>query len=361
MEKKLLVFPFTYSNREALIYKKYIREYELAAAVVKSQADLQFVLKKNKKNERVFITDEYENALSICDAVLFLASENIEISGPLYEKYICMAQASSKEVHFSKKCQSLFNVSNERKAMICDENESNQSFLPQNTYIKYIDVPIIGIMGLGDFCNKFCCEVEIASFFRQKGYNVIHFGSKDFDGMLGEARYPEFLFNQNYSVSQRILGWNQYLFELCDREKPDLIVLGMPGGIMPLNNKILNEFGEIPYIISNGVRVDIGILCSYFYEKVDQKYLTEYKNFCKYKLNCNIGWICVSNSSCRFNPDSEESILEYLHYEPEIADKMIVEAENRENIRLFNILNSESRKKMLRQLYEELTESVSAF
>lgn len=353
--KKLMVFPFTYSNREILMYRKNIKGYTLAAAVVWNQADLQFITNKFGKATVVFITEEFEKALALCDEVLFMENGDLDISGTIYKDYIQKAFDSKKTVHFSKKLMETLENENYR--------ETDVEFLhsDKKNYIKNIDVPAIGVMGLGDFCNKFCCEVEIASFFRQKGYSVTHFGSKDFEGMLGERRYPEFLYSQDYTVTQRILGWNKYLFELCNRDNPDLILLGMPGGIMPLNNKILNEFGEIPYIISNGIRIDEGILCSYFYEQVDQKYLTGYKNYCKYKLNCEIEWICVSNSSCRFDLDSEESILEYLHYDPEIADKMQVIAEHQENIRFLNILNDKSRDEMLNQLYEELTESVSAF
>lgn len=361
MKKKLLIFPFAYCNREIVMYRKYMEEYTLVAAVVQNKAELDQVIEKSKKFENILITEKFEDTLSICDAVLFLESDNMSISASIYKNYIRKAECSGKEVLFSNKCLKSLDVSVVMESILYQKGDSDRFQLPENTYIKYIDIPVIGVMGLGNFCNKFCTEIEISSFFRGKGYRVIHFGSKDFNGVIGEKRYPAFLFNQGYSVTQRILQWNQYLFELCEREKPDLLILGMPGAIMPLNNKILNEFGEIPFIISNGIRIDVGVLCSYFYEKVDQKYLSEYKNYCKYKLNCDVKWICVSNSSCRFNPDSEESVLEYLHYEPEIADKMVVEAGSGEKINLFNVLNESKREEMLQQLYNELTENVSAF
>lgn len=352
--KKLMVFPFTYTNREIVMYRKYMKEYKLVAAVVWNQTDLRFILDKFRTATDVFITDEYEKALVMCDAVLFQGYNNMDISNSIYRNYIQRAFEGGKKVYFSKECQKFLDYK-------CDECNVEESVKIENTYIKNIDIPAIGIMGLGDFCNKFCCEVEVTTFFREKGYHVIHFGSKDFAGVLGEKRYPDFLFNQSYSVTQRILGWNQYLFDLCNREMPDLIILGMPGGIMPLNNKILNDFGEIPYIIANGIRIDTGVLCSYFYEKVEKRYLTEYKNYCKYKLNCDVEWICISNSSCRFELDSKESILEYLHYEPEIGDKMIIDTKDNEDIHFFNILNSKSRNLMLHRLYEKLTEGVCAF
>lgn len=359
--KKLMIFPFTYSEREIIMYKELIQGYILSATVVWNQVDLQFILSKFGKTPDVFITEEFETALKMCDAVLFINNSDTDASATIYNDYIQKAINSNKEILFLKEQQQFFDLSPLEKNGYCIAPNKDDLLKATSNYIKNIDIAAIGVMGLGDFCNKFCCEIEIASFFRKKGYKVLHFGSKNFCGILGEENYPEFIYMKQYSVTQRILKWNQYLFERCDKEKPDLIILGMPGGIMPLNNKILNDFGEIPYIISNGIRIDSGVLCSYFYEKVEQKYFTEYKNFCKYKLNCDIDCICVSNSSCRFDPDSEESILEYLHFEPDIADKMIVDANNEESVYIFNILNSTSKDKMLQNLYRELTESVSAF
>lgn len=356
--KKLMIFPFTYSSREILIYRKYIEGFIVTAAVTWNQADLQFVLKKFGKSTDVFITTEYYAALAMCDSVLFLENGNKDMSNSVYKEYIQKAIENNKEVYFSQKCKELLKLENSINYGMSD---MEYPLSLNKNYVKYIDVPTIGVMGLGDYCNKFCCEVEISSYFRQKGHRVIHIGSKDYSGMFGERRYPEFIWKSDESVTHRILKWNQYLFNLCENEKPDLIVLGMPGGIMPLNNKILNEFGEIPYIISNGIRIDEGILCSYFYEKVDKKYLLEYQNYCKYKLNCDVKWIGVSNSSCRFAPDSEESLLEYLHFGPEIADQMIIDTDDQLNIHTFNILNDTSKNNMLCQVYEELTESVSAF
>ena len=356
--RKLMVFPFTYSNREIVMYRNNLEGCILVAAVTWNKIDSQFILDKLGKTVDVLITEEYDTALAMSDTVLFLESDNMDISISIYKEYIQKALENGKEVHFTEKCKELLR---EEDPVYLEDRNKDVPLILSNEYIKYIDIPAIGIMGLGDFCNKFCCEIEITSFFRKKGYRVIHIGSKDFSGMLGERKYPDFIWKGKESITHRILKWNQYLFRLCENEKPDLIVLGMPGGIMPLNNKILNEFGEIPYIISNGIRIDEGILCSYFYEKVDKKYLTEYQNYCKYKLNCDVKWICVSNSSCRFDPDSEESVLEYLHYEPEIADKMVIDTDDRVDIHAFNILNDSSRGVMLEQLYEELTESVSAF
>ena len=80
MKKKLLVFPLTYSNREIVLYKKYMKEYTLTAAVVWNQTDLRFIRNKLINTKEIFITEEYEKALAKCDAVLFLDDENMNIS-----------------------------------------------------------------------------------------------------------------------------------------------------------------------------------------------------------------------------------------------------------------------------------------
>lgn len=49
-----------------------MEEYTLVAAVVQNKAELEQITEKPKKFENVQITERFEDALSMCDAVLFL-------------------------------------------------------------------------------------------------------------------------------------------------------------------------------------------------------------------------------------------------------------------------------------------------
>lgn len=361
--KKLVVFPFTYEYRELVMYSTYLKEYELIACVTLNQVDSQCITKELDKDTEVIITDDFEQVIDKCDAVLCLYDKSIILSQNEYLQRINRAIELNKEILISKGCRKYLKADSPLGVTFIDGEEEDRDIVMAESsyYLKNIDIPSIGIMGLGEYCNKFCTELEVGEYFRKLGYKVLQFGSKDYIGLYGGKALPGFLFDEVVPVTMRILKWNQYLFDICNTEKPDLIVIGMPGGIMPLNNKILNDFGEIPFILSNGIRMDVGILCSFFYEKVDKKYFNKYENYCKYKLNCEVGFINMSNTSCRFNLDSQESTLEYLHYENEIPNKTVITGTGEKVQRVYNILDDNSRDELLSGIYSQLTSGVSAF
>ncbi len=360
--KKLLLYPFTYEHREIFRYKKYIADYQYITGVTANEPDFYFLNNYIKEFSDVSIENKFENALDNCDTVLFCTTDTLKLEKEVYLENIRKATEKKREVFLTKKCRELLGDDCPKNVTILEKmSQINRLNCNEKEYLKNISVPAIGIMGMGQFCNKFCTELEIHEFFKGKGYKAQYFGSKDFAPLFGGMLLPDFLFDTKKSVTKRILLWNQYLFELCKAEQPDILIIGIPGGIMPLNNKILNGFGECASIITNGIHFDIGILCSYFYERVDGRYFEEYKNYCKYRLNCDVGYINISNSACRYNLDSQESVLEYLHYESEMADKIVVDCQSAEAIGTYNILNGQSKEILLNRILTDLTEGVSAF
>lgn len=362
--KKLAVFPFTYEYRELLMYSKYLKEYELASCITLNEVDKECLSRELNDGSDNVITENFEMAIKNCDVILFMYNKNILLSREEYIRKMDMAAEEKKEILLSQPCREYVGLDIPIRTVTFGEKNSTIAELnlnESNSYIKNIDVPAIGIMGLGDFCNKFCTELEIGRYFEDKGYKVLHFGSKDYVELYGGWALPKFIFDKSLTVTDRIVKWNKYLFEVCSAKKPDLLVIGMPGGIMPLNNKVLNDYGEIPFILSNGVNLDVGVLCSFFYESVNKNYFDEYGNYCKYKLNCDIEFINISNSSCRFNLDSQESILEYLHYGREISNTTVVVGSDEQKLKIYNVLDRDSCSELLIGIYEKLTSGVSAF
>lgn len=46
-------------------------------------------------------------------------------------------------------------------------------------------------------------------------------------------------------------------------ESLDVIILGVPGGVMPYSSEIPNGFGEPAFIIANAIKLDIAIYSTY--------------------------------------------------------------------------------------------------
>lgn len=361
--KKLAIYPFIYEHRELIMYSDYMKNYQLAACVTLNKVETECFMREFKGLPEIIISEEFEKAIKVCDTVLCLFSSDILLKKEKYIEKIEQALQSGKEILLSRECNDYLGLEKKDGISILGKYDGNGyiSETKQVEYIRNIEIPAIGIMGLGRFCNKFCTESEVYEFFRKSGYKILHFGSKEYVPLYGGKLIPEFVFDRSIPVTTRIIKWNQYLFDTCNREQPDLVIVGMPGGIMPLNNKILNDYGEIPFILSSGIKIDVGILCSFFYDQVDEKYFNEYKNYCKYKMNCSADFIVMSNSSCRFNLDSQESILEYLHYENDISNNTIIMGKEKNPLRVYNILDTNGREKLLSEIYDQLTSGVSAF
>ncbi|TGY91101.1 TIGR04066 family peptide maturation system protein [Petralouisia muris] len=361
--KKLAIFPFIYEYRELIMYSDYIKNYELTSCITLNEADTQCLRKEFGAVSSIRISEEFDGAIEDCDIVLYMYNPDILLGKEEYQNKIARTRQLGKDVLFSRECHEYLYSEEMKENSILDAGNWNINiFLDEKVqYLKSIEIPAIGIMGLGRFCNKFCTELEVCEFFKAKGYKVLHFGSKEWVNLYGGRLIPGFIFERSVSVTTRILKWNQYLFDVCNKEQPDLVIIGMPGGIMPLNNKILNDYGEVPFILANGIKMDIGILCAFFYEQVDEKYFDEYRNYCKYKMNCPVDFINISNTSCRFNLDSQESILEYLHYKNNISNYTVITGKVEGSSEIYNILDENSRKKLLTRIYEQLTSGVSVF
>ena len=101
------------------------------------------------------------------------------------------------------------------------------------------------------------------------------------------------------------------VYKRQDKEKPDIIIIGVPEPILPLNKKHLFSFGIRAYEIYQAVDVDYCILNLLSGEYSDQ-FETEMKNVCKYRYNVDIDDFFVSNFSIVSN-SLYSSELKYVY------------------------------------------------
>ena len=105
--------------------------------------------------------------------------------------------------------------------------------------------------------------------FRELGYNVEVISTRLDSEVLGINPIPQFMFETGMSESEKIIKYNHYVKQIELVKDPDLIIIGVPGGIMPFDKVNYNNFGAIAFLISMAVSVDYAILCSPFYAGSD--------------------------------------------------------------------------------------------
>ena len=314
--KKAVFFPVNYDNREIFQYEYLIEHYN----VVKGIALERFCDDTNFEKKTINYSDFFKEELDYDTIILWNSEEQYDLR--IYEELIGKAISQKKEIAV---CENLYSVirhlihNYDKKYVIRadrrTENEIETIYGKEEIKIlKNISTPIVCVLGMGDYCNKFACELELRDFFVSKKYKVLQIGSKDISGFFGIYNLPNFLYKPIYSLEDKAFLFNYYLSLLEETYQPDNIIIGIPGGILPANNKILNGLGEVPFVIMNSIKVDIGILCIY-HNAVETHIINEYINCCKYRFNTKIENILVSNTAFTFDMDRDMRSLKYYHLE----------------------------------------------
>ena len=121
-------------------------------------------------------------------------------------------------------------------------------------------MPIISVMGVGYNVSKFDVQLYLREMFLKKGYKVAQIGTKKISNIMGFYSIPDFMYNNRFSGEETILRFNEFVKKVEDKEKPDIIIIGVPEPILPLNKKHLFSFGIRAYEIYQAVDVDYCIL-----------------------------------------------------------------------------------------------------
>lgn len=124
-----------------------------------------------------------------------------------------------------------------------------------------IDTPVITVFGLEENTEKFNVQVALRKEFMDLGYRVSSVTSRRDSDILGMHSIPSYMFSNEKSVTEKIIHYNHYVKKIEIMEDPEIIIVGIPGGILPYDKKNHNNFGIFGYEISHAVPSDASIMC----------------------------------------------------------------------------------------------------
>lgn len=177
-----------------------------------------------------------------------------------------------------------------------------------------VSVPVILICGLTDDINMLTLQLELRNELKKEGIKVSQVGSFDFCEFLGFHSFPKDFPSINTTYPQIIDCFRQYVYDIINTELPDIVVIGIPGGIMPYNKYINNDYGFWTHIVSSAVNVSYAFVCIPFMEK--QFYSDEYfnllDNLLYYKFAIRNKTYFVSNIAKHNNPSQKKKYYDVL-------------------------------------------------
>ena len=257
----------------------------------------------------VALSTDFESGLEQADAVLF-ADGPI----PLPEKYllgkIARVLDAKKQVVLEKIPEELADKLPLDRVEILQENDPVSVTKPQmqDPEIRTIPVPVVFILGTGPHTNKLEVQTALGKYFREQGYSVSQVASRNLGNFLSYHTVPESLFSQAATTKDRIILLNRYFHKIYLRDKPEVMIIGLPGGIMPVNPIRFDELGEKAYLISQAITPDAAVLCTYAFE-FNQEYVEEMQAICQYRLGTAVKHLVVSGTGMGLS--SETSQTEY--------------------------------------------------
>jgi len=221
-----------------------------------------------------------------------------------------------------------------------------------NKKLNDIPIPIVMVMGLGINCQKFDIQLGLREAFQKEGYKVSQFGTKDYSWIFGFDTLPYF---ENLSLWKKVFTYNSLFYNKYKEENPDVMIIGIPGEIMPITSYSCEKFGETALAVAFAAKPDITVLSCYFTIPT-QQYFDSYKQFMRFRFGATDVVFHMSNTNLINDNNKEE--LGYLTLESQFALDVIKQKAPEFSTLLFNTLVQKSANSAYRQIIEKLQKNV---
>ena len=181
-------------------------------------------------------------------------------------------------------------------------------------------------------------------------------GSSPYSGLFSFHSFPSFMFDSDMDGNMKILLFNRYIKRLEREEKPDIIILGVPGAVQNLSEEFTLGFAMTPYLTFNAVLVDYLILCSFF--ETSEEFLKMVSTMCEYKFDCPVDCFHISNLAIDMSETSGRKRLTTLAYSSDFVRQKLLEAESGE-IQKFNLLEPENQETLFKLIMDKIASDFS--
>lgn len=147
-----------------------------------------------------------------------------------YLPFIRLAVADGKEIITSTEIKKIISsyITNDEIRYYDAEISTNQEREVGN-FLRQINTPVIYICGLYEGVGKFELQLMILKELRRRKISAVQIGTREAALEFGIYNIPLYMTNKAIVDKKKVLMLNEYLKELEENEKPELIVMGIPG------------------------------------------------------------------------------------------------------------------------------------
>ena len=160
--------------------------------------------------------------------------------------------------------------------------------------LENIEVPVIAISGIMENTDKFEISLIIRELLIKSGYKVSQIGSRSYCELFDFISFPQFMLNPQIDEIKKVYLLNDFLKQIINKEKPDVLIITIPGGIQSFSDEFPEKMGILPFLAFKAIQPDYMILCT-LYGEYQLDYFKEISRFCYYTLGCPVDCFHMSN------------------------------------------------------------------
>lgn len=352
--KKVLLFPYNIHSCDILRYCNMLTNYEIIGVLAPSGwgmtgKDAGFVDGGKEIGMKIQETIDYEQNFQ---GILVAADGCSEETERVIADFVEDILSHNKEIIFLTEVSPRIKELCSKKPNLSTYRSKEKVDSLYNTRVLQINTPVIAVAGTHEFTNKFKIQMELNQFFKEKGYKVSHIASKQYGELFGIHSFPDFMYSE-MNETNKIFGFNKWIRQIEKTEQPDVILIGIPGEIMPYSEKFPGHFGIMMYECMQAVRPDVLIL-SCLYDNYNVEYFEKLSKSIRYKYGVYVDCFNISTFQVDLNESEQNNTLQYFKLRYQDVDRVIASCKG--EIPIFNIMNDIDGEKMADLVLQKLQE-----
>lgn len=293
---RVAIYPYDYEMQPYLRYNSMIKSIKPVILLTPNGWALENGQLCGYKVQTVLSNDDYQSldAIWITDSVNHVQDKQIyEIAEEFlkHNKQILLSRHIQKET-YDDLVQLVNTYSGELVNLLQSEQCINFNTIPAKLYDIY--TPIIDIAGIGEKTDKFLLQLAVKDYLERQGYHTILVSSRDNSLYLDNVYSLPVFMNGGIPPEYKIILYNHFIKKIEEEEKPEVIIIGIPGEIMPISKVQPGHFGIHAFQILNAVNPDF-LIMSLYGNEISGKYVKELKQIMKYKFVANIDCFYLGN------------------------------------------------------------------
>lgn len=378
-KKEAAIYPYNRKVSSLIRYSEFLSDYEIVSAIAPNgydiaSKDISILEKRNPLDMPG--TASFDEGISKCDILIVAEADENEQFKKVIIKNILKAMSRGKDI------VSLYFFSYEEEEMLAkmadiysvnykSYKQFNNIDLPYSNSTEETYAPIIIVTSLNEDCLKFDVELQMKKSLQDAGYRISLIGTKHYSEMFGAHSFPDFMYDHSINIEERIVKLNAYVRYIERREAPQVIIVGIPGGLFPITEKLHQDYGRIAYEVGYALQSDLCICLMPPQSNFDMPAIFDRINFLLGIEPC-----CIGISNLRLNQDAtktgfqgisvdviDESEVEEIIYEMQSDTKVpiinicknnqnfpleIIDEKIKEYYKLQNIYNGNSEVKIVK-------------